>query len=192
MPVDGRRPTYVYAMPLFVLASIGVATAQNIPTLLISRFCQSLGASPGNVIGAGVIGDVYRLEERGRAMGIFFAVSRRPSFVIEILKALSKAILLGPTLAPLLGGTVTYYFSWRIMQGSLGFIGFLVWVVILLFFPETSQPGARGVDKLRLKEGEHWRQRFVFVNPLRPLALLRSPNLFLIVSSAQYTWCHSD
>ncbi|KAF5318059.1 hypothetical protein D9619_012112 [Psilocybe cf. subviscida] len=59
-------------------------------------------------------------------------------------------------------------------------MGLLVWVLSLLFFPETSQPGARGVDELRLKEGVHWRERFVFVNPLLPLALLRSPNLFLV------------
>jgi MFS family permease len=109
-----------------------------------------------------------------------------------MLKALCKAILLGPTLAPLLGGTVTYYFSWRTMQGSIGVMGLLVWVVILLFFPETTQPETRGVDMLRLKEGVNWRERFVFVNPLRPLALLRSPNLFLIVRSVQlWNACHS-
>jgi MFS family permease len=73
--LDGRRPIYVYALPMLVLGSMGVALAQNTPSLLISRFFQSLGASPGHVIGAGVIGDVYKLEERGRAMGIFFAVS---------------------------------------------------------------------------------------------------------------------
>ena len=36
---------------------------------------QSLGAAPGQVLGAGVIGDIYKLEERGRAMAVFFAVS---------------------------------------------------------------------------------------------------------------------
>jgi hypothetical protein len=35
---------------------------------------QSLGAAPALSIGAGVIGDVFRLEERGGALGIFFAV----------------------------------------------------------------------------------------------------------------------
>jgi MFS family permease len=39
------------------------------------RFVQALGASPGLAVGAGVIGDIYKLEERGTAMGIFFAVS---------------------------------------------------------------------------------------------------------------------
>ena len=35
-----------------------------------------MGASPGSVLGAGVIGDIFRLEERGRAIGVFFAVSK--------------------------------------------------------------------------------------------------------------------
>lgn len=51
-----------------------MATAVNIPALLVFRFFQALGASPGLVLGAGVIGDIYKLEERGRAMAIFFAV----------------------------------------------------------------------------------------------------------------------
>ena len=71
---DGRRPMYMFSLPVLVFASAGVATAASIPELLIWRFLQSIGASPGYVLGAGVIGDIYKLEERGRAMGIFFAV----------------------------------------------------------------------------------------------------------------------
>lgn len=36
--------------------------------------CQALGASPGFSTGAGVIGDIYKMEERGAAMGVFIAV----------------------------------------------------------------------------------------------------------------------
>ena len=65
---------YIFSLPVLVLGSAGVVTAANIPALLFWRFMQSIGASPGLVLGAGVIGDIYKLEERGRAMGIFFAV----------------------------------------------------------------------------------------------------------------------
>ena len=34
-----------------------------------------MGASPGPALGAAVIGDIFKLEERGRAMGVFFTVS---------------------------------------------------------------------------------------------------------------------
>jgi hypothetical protein len=41
-----------------------------------------MGASPGPALGAGVIGDIFKLEERGRAMGVFFAVSKLSSILI--------------------------------------------------------------------------------------------------------------
>ncbi|KAG6834334.1 hypothetical protein H0H93_010375, partial [Arthromyces matolae] len=39
------------------------------------RFVQALGASPGLSVGAGMIGDIFALEKRGTAMGIFLSAS---------------------------------------------------------------------------------------------------------------------
>jgi hypothetical protein len=64
------------------------------------------------------------------------------------------------------------------VQAFLGALGLVGFVVMYFLFPETSQPGARGIDKLEAKPA-----KFIFINPLRPLALLRSPNLLLIVRS---------
>jgi MFS family permease len=49
--------------------------ATQIPSLLFFRFLQGLGAAPGLVLGPGVIGDIYKEEERGRALSVFLAVS---------------------------------------------------------------------------------------------------------------------
>ena len=49
--------------------------ATRIPLLLFFRFLQGLGAAPGLVLGPSVIGDIYKLEERGRAMSVFLSVS---------------------------------------------------------------------------------------------------------------------
>ena len=70
------------------------------------------------------------------------------------------------------------------MQGSLGAVGFVAFCIMYFLFPETSQPGTQGIEKLRAsQQGTNEKKvKFVFVNPLRPLLLLRSPNLFLIVS----------
>ena len=118
-----------------------------------------------------------------------------------------KACLLGPALAPLVGGkyklfpqkgaiskrslswlgAVAYYYSWRAMQGFLGVVGFLIFSMIYCWFPETSQPASRGIDKMRAESGENAKDYSYFINPLRPLLLLRSPNLLLIVS-ARWDW----
>jgi MFS family permease len=71
---DGHKLMYTLSLPVLAFASVGVATAASIPELLFWKFLQSIGGSPGNVLGAGVIGDIYKLEERGKAMRIFFAV----------------------------------------------------------------------------------------------------------------------
>jgi len=157
----GRKPIYLLGTPLLFLGSLGVASAKTIPELMIWRFVQAIGSSPGIAVGAGVIGDIYRLEERGQAMGIFFGF-----------------ILLGPALAPLAGGLAAHYYSWRLMQLSIGIVGLATFFCILAFFPETYHPGQRGVDKLDSARAARWWP--VFINPLRPLGILRSPNLLLV------------
>lgn len=74
--LDGRRPIYLKFLPLLVLASVAVAAARTVAELMVWRVVQALGAAPAFSVGAGVIGDIYKLEERGEAMGVFFAVSQ--------------------------------------------------------------------------------------------------------------------
>ncbi|EKM83312.1 hypothetical protein AGABI1DRAFT_89867 [Agaricus bisporus var. burnettii JB137-S8] len=167
----GRRPIYLLAYPFLVLGSIGVAQCRTIPELLFFRILQCGGASPGFAIGAGVIGDIYKLEERGTAMGIFLA-----------------AVLLGCSVAPVAGGLAAQYASWRLMQLIIGVLGTFAFVVIWFCFPETSHPGARGIENLRMQadKGIKIRWTHYLVNPLSPLGLLRSPNI-LAVTLACFT-----
>ncbi|KAF8061835.1 major facilitator superfamily domain-containing protein [Lyophyllum atratum] len=165
----GRRPVYLVGLPLLFIGSLGVGLSQTVTELMIWRFVQAFGSAPGLSVGAGAIGDIYRLEERGQAMGVFFA-----------------ACLVGPALAPPIGGLAAEYASWRIMQLVMGGVGGVMFICMLLFFPETSHPGTRGIDKLPAAS-----RKWVFVNPLRPLALLRSPNL-LAVSFAGFAVLLTD
>jgi MFS family permease len=41
---------------------------------MIWRIIQAFGSGGGMAIGGAVIGDIYRLEERGTALGVFLAV----------------------------------------------------------------------------------------------------------------------
>ncbi|KAI0026906.1 MFS general substrate transporter [Vararia minispora EC-137] len=151
----GRRPIYLTSLPILAVGSFGVAAARSVPALMFWRAVQAFGAGGGFAVGAGVIADMYRLEERGRAMGIFFA-----------------AALLGPAVAPPIGGFVARYFSWRMMQLSIGVAAIFALGFMTAWMPETSQPGVRGVDKL--KPGA---RRAVLLNPFKDLVLLRSPNI---------------
>ena len=84
---DGRRPIYLLSLPFLCLGSLGVANAQNVPELMIFRVVQAFGSSAGMSVGSGAIADIYRLEERGTAMGVFFAVS--PVFISTTKQAIN-------------------------------------------------------------------------------------------------------
>ncbi|KAJ6593590.1 MFS general substrate transporter [Mycena capillaripes] len=164
----GRRPMYLYGLPLLCLGSIGVARSKTIPELMVFRFIQAFGTSGGLAVGGGVIGDIYKLTERGTAMGIFFAAS-----------------LLGNAVSPIVGGWGAKYSSWRNVQLGLFFVGLFVFLGMLALLPETSHPGTLGMDNSEetTVESEHQPNRkfkWVWLNPFSCLWLLRSPNLLLV------------
>ena len=196
---------YLTALPLLFLGSIGVGSSRTLPQLLSWRFIQSIGASPGLSVGAGVIGDIYKLEERGQAMGIFISVrhltsSSKARFNAGFFRPFFWARHWLPLLAvkPILifvfcfsyflrVGLAAHYYSWRFMQQFLGLVGLLVFFITIFFLPETSHPNKRGVDNFNPSLLPKWRP--VFLNPLQPLWLLTSPNLFIVVRIL-FSFCH--
>ena len=62
-----------------------MALAMNLRSLFLWRFVQAFGGSGSVSIGAAVIGDIYRREERGTGMGTFFGVSRRQFVTFRIV-----------------------------------------------------------------------------------------------------------
>ena len=74
MGPDGRRPVYLLSLACQGAGSIGVANATSVKALFIARVFQALGSSCGLSNGMGVIGDLYKLEERGTASGTYFGV----------------------------------------------------------------------------------------------------------------------
>ena len=75
-------------------------------------------------------------------------------------------------------GVAAAYFSWRHMHYVLFAAATLAFMIIFLALPETIHPGTRGVDKAP----ESDKNKFVWLNPLSSLWLLRSPNLLAVVS----------
>ncbi|EEB96435.1 hypothetical protein MPER_04434 [Moniliophthora perniciosa FA553] len=48
----GRRPTYLFGLPLLCIGSIGVAQSNSVPSLMTWRFIQTFGVSSGLSVGA--------------------------------------------------------------------------------------------------------------------------------------------
>jgi MFS family permease len=70
----GRRTSFLASVLLFGIGSIIVATSVDVTMLLIGRAIQGFGAGGIFPVASAVVGDVFPVEQRGRALGMIGAV----------------------------------------------------------------------------------------------------------------------
>ncbi len=70
----GRRAVYVADVSIFALGSLVVALSPAFWVLLVGRAVQGLGSGGIFPVASAVIGDVFPVERRGRALGLIGAV----------------------------------------------------------------------------------------------------------------------
>jgi len=123
----GRRLVYIAAVAIFGLGSLVVALAGDINFLLLGRAIQGFGSSGIFPVAIAVVGDVFPVEKRGRALGLIGAV-------------FGLAFIMGPFIA----GFMLRYFEWN----ALFLINIPIALLIILFafkmLPAT-QPARRPV-----------------------------------------------
>ena len=171
----GKSPVYHTANALFVAFSLGGGGSQNLAAIIACRFFNGVAVASGT-LNPGIVGDIFEREQRGRAMS-----------------AVSMAVLLGPTLGPIIGGYLTEAYGWRWV---FWFSAILVGVLELLFlaiFRETyrvrilQKKAARlrnetGNTSLRAKDDPEMSPSTAFRRALlRPLKIaLFSPIVILL------------
>ncbi len=120
----GRKPILIPALFVFGIFGFACFWAQTIEQLLVLRFLQGIGASPLGVLYGILIGDLYRDDECGQAMGYNGGV-----------------LSMGTAGFPALGGALAllgwnYPFILPLLALPLG--------VVALLFLETPEPQASG------------------------------------------------
>lgn len=118
----GRRNVYLISFSWFLAFSLGSCFVQSVAALIVLRLLSGVGASAVQACGTATVADLYVLEERGRALGIFYL-----------------GPLLGPFLSPILGGVVAEVFGWRATMWVMVIICLVNLLLILLLLPETSK-----------------------------------------------------
>ncbi|KAI5963023.1 uncharacterized protein KGF55_002815 [Candida pseudojiufengensis] len=116
----GRRSVYIISFILFVGFSIGTALAPNISALIVLRVLQGGSSASVQAVGAGTIADLYAPQERGKAMGWYYL-----------------GPLMGPFLAPILGGAVSQAWGWRATQWLLMIFAACNLILMTFLLPET-------------------------------------------------------
>lgn len=97
--------------------------AQSKQQLMAFRFLAGLGGSAPLALGGGVLGDIFKPEERGKAMGIY-----------------ALGPLLGPALGPLVGGFVAQYSTWRWLFYATSIVNVFILTAGFIYFKETYAP----------------------------------------------------
>ncbi len=116
----GRKPMIYLGLGIFILGSIGCASAESVLQLHILRLVQGLGGSIGMVIAFAIIKDLYQGPMMGKMM----------SMVLAILG-------LSPVLAPLVGNALQHLESWRAIFIFLAAFAAIVFVACAVLLPET-------------------------------------------------------
>ncbi|EXJ91425.1 hypothetical protein A1O1_04537 [Capronia coronata CBS 617.96] len=119
----GRRPIYILAYIFFTIWLIPCATAQNIQTMLVSRFLDGFSGSAFLSVAGGTVGDMFNRDQLQAPMMVYTA-----------------SPFIGPGLGPIIGGFINYNTSWRWSYYVLLIWSGIMLVSIVLFVPETYMP----------------------------------------------------
>ncbi len=91
----GRRPVLLVGIGVFLAGSVLCGLAWSIPSLIVFRLIQGVGAGAIQPVALTVVGDLYSVQERGRIQGYLASVWGISS-----------------VLGPLAGGLIIQHLSW--------------------------------------------------------------------------------
>ena len=122
----GRRIPLIISLTVYCLSSFLCTIAPSIELLIIFRFIQGISGAGGMVISRAIVRDLYS----GSELTKFFA----------LLMLINGA---GPILAPVIGGQLLQFTSWRGIFIVLGILGMLMIVGAVFSIRETLSPENR-------------------------------------------------
>lgn len=116
----GRKPPLLLGLFIFTTASVACAMASSIEQLSFWRIAQAFGGAAGIVIPRAVIRDNFDTRDASKALSILLLVMG-----------------VTPILAPLVGGQVLLFASWRTIFAIMAVCGVALFVAALLYMRET-------------------------------------------------------
>ena len=111
----GRKPVLVGGVLAYIAGSVLCACALSIYVLIMARVIQALGAGAVNAVSLALVKDCFVAQRRGALLAI-----------IQVMA------VIGPVIAPLLGGVILQFASWRAIFWVLAALGGLCMVASLL------------------------------------------------------------
>ncbi|ROW02043.1 hypothetical protein VPNG_07665 [Cytospora leucostoma] len=135
--VYGRKPVLIIASTVFVVWNTGCGAAKTLGEILAFRLLSGFGASVADALAGGVLGDLWRAKERGRAFAIYMA-----------------APLLGPALGPICGAFISEGIDWRWIFWIISIASAVVTILAIVFLRETYEPRLKQLDERNSEKKE--------------------------------------
>lgn len=152
----GRLSVLYATMFCYLLLTIACFLSPDIITLIIFRTLQGFFVGCTIVSVQAVIADMYAPEERGTAMGSFLA-----------------PMLIGPVIAPLVGGALSDAFTWRSTFYLLLAMGVVITAFAWFNIPETHHYYA----SLRHPQFAGKIAKPILISPFKAIYFLIDPEL---------------
>ncbi|WP_365907042.1 MFS transporter [uncultured Methanobrevibacter sp.] len=118
----GLKKSFFYGALIFFLGTIGIILSINTEMLLFFRFIQAIGSAAIFVSSVSMIVKAVPNNQRGKALGINIS-----------------SVYIGLSLAPVLGGTLTYNFGWESIFAITLPMSFIVIILTYLKIKEEWQ-----------------------------------------------------
>jgi DHA2 family multidrug resistance protein len=125
----GRKRLFMWAVTVFLAASVACGAANSLEAEVFSRIVQGLGGAFLIPLSHAIILDTYPPEEQGKAMALW-----------------GMAAVMGSFVGPTVGGYVTEYLNWRYIFYINVPFGLLAIAGAAVFLPETKRDPGRRLD----------------------------------------------
>jgi len=93
--IYGRKPMMLAGIAVFLLGSVLAGFAWSMPSMIVFRLIQGIGAGAIQPVGMTIVADLYPVQERGKIQGY-----------------LASVWAISGVLGPMLGALIIHQFSW--------------------------------------------------------------------------------
>lgn len=136
----GRKKPILLSLLIFIIASIACIYVKTVEQLWIMRFIQAIGGCGGIVISRAVVSDYFEKEK-----------------TLKIFSLLAMIMGVAPIVAPLFGNAILQIsHNWHSLFGAMAFIGIMLFLLTLIFLPETRK--RRTLPEIKSNKGQVLRQ----------------------------------
>lgn len=136
----GRRRIYLWAVSTVGVTSVGASLAPNLDVLVVFRVLQAVSAASTLPAAMAILTDLYGIENRGRALGLW-----------------ASANGLGQAVGPPIGGLIAAVLSWRWIFSPTIILSVISWSLAMAVVPKDRGHGAplewRGAATLTIGAG---------------------------------------